>query len=162
LALIDLAADLGASAVGLNPLHALFDDRPAEPSPYFPNSRLFLNPLYIDLEAVPEFPGTKAAGPFDAIARLRSTEMGDYSGVAEAKLRALRLAYDHFRSAGIHDRHSGFERFRRAHGATLAKFACFEVLRRKFAMPWWEWPSPWRQPDATALDELRHTEESDI
>ena len=59
--LIDLAADLGASGIGLNPLHALFDDRAHEASPYFPNSRLFLNPLYIDVEAVPEFPGLAAA-----------------------------------------------------------------------------------------------------
>src|ERR1700756_2560691 len=43
LALIDLAADLGAAGIGLNPLHALFDER-AEPSPYAPNSRVFLNP----------------------------------------------------------------------------------------------------------------------
>ena len=57
LALVDLAAELGAAGVGLNPLHALFDDRPSEPSPYFASSRLFLNPIYIDPEAVPEFPG---------------------------------------------------------------------------------------------------------
>ena len=76
LALVDLAADLGASAVGLNPLHALFDDRPSEPSPYFPNSRLFLNPLYIDLEAVPEFPGLRAAGLEASIERAAEREHG--------------------------------------------------------------------------------------
>jgi 4-alpha-glucanotransferase len=162
LSLIDLAADLGASAIGLNPLHALFDDRPAEPSPYFPNSRLFLNPLYIDLDAVPEFPGAKRAGLVETIARLRTAEMMDYAAVAEAKLRALRLAYDHFRSHGARERRDGFERFRQAHGTTLAEFASFEVLRRKFAVPWWEWPLPWRQPDAAALDELRRTDDGGI
>ncbi len=43
--LLELASHLGADGVGLNPLHALFDDRPADCSPYSPNSRLFLNPL---------------------------------------------------------------------------------------------------------------------
>jgi 4-alpha-glucanotransferase len=32
-ALVDLAADLGAAGVGLNPLHALFDDRASDASP---------------------------------------------------------------------------------------------------------------------------------
>src|SRR5438067_4570237 len=39
LELIDVAADCGAAGIGLNPVHALFDE---EASPYFPNSRLFL------------------------------------------------------------------------------------------------------------------------
>src|SRR6188472_1355542 len=73
--LIDLAADVGASGIGLNPLHALFDGRAQEASPYFPNSRLFLNPLYIDVAAVPEFPGLKAAGLADAVERLRDTSI---------------------------------------------------------------------------------------
>jgi len=59
--LIDLAAGVGASGVGLNPLHAGFDDSAQEPSPYFPSSRLFLNSLYIDVEAIPEFPGIGSA-----------------------------------------------------------------------------------------------------
>ena len=162
LALVDLAADLGASAVGLNPLHALFDDRPSEPSPYFPNSRLFLNPLYIDLEAVPEFPGLRAAGLEASIERLRSESMVDYLAVADAKLRALKLTHDNFRRAGSVERRDAFDRFRRDRGYTLTKFACFEVMRRKFDGPWWEWPSPWRRADEDAVDRLRRAEEADV
>src|SRR5437763_2354758 len=78
LALIDLAADLGAAGIGLNPLHALFDDRAEELSPYYPNSRLFLNPLYIDVDAVPEFSEGAKAPLRPEIDRLRATDMLDY------------------------------------------------------------------------------------
>ena len=109
LKLIDLAADLGASGVGLNPLHALFDDRPSEPSPYFPNSRLFLNPLYIDLEAVPEFPGLRAARLESSINWLRDGSMVLYDAVSDAKMRALRLTHANFRQSGSPKRRLAFE-----------------------------------------------------
>jgi len=162
LSLVDHAADLGASAIGLNPLHALFDDRPTEPSPYFPSSRLFLNPLYIDLEAVPEFPGTKQTGLNETVAKLRSTNMIAYSAIAAAKLGALKCAYQNFRASGTPDRRDAFERFRQERGAILAKFASFEFLRRKLGVPWPEWPPLWRRPDGGAIAELRQSREGEL
>ncbi|MET0631921.1 MAG: 4-alpha-glucanotransferase [Xanthobacteraceae bacterium] len=162
LGLVELAADLGASGVGLNPLHALFDDRPSEPSPYFPNSRLFLNPLYIDLDAVPEFPGLRAAGLEAGVERLRGEGRVDYRAVADAKTRALRLAYGNFRQSGSSERRDAFDRFRRARGSVLLRFACFELLRRKLDAPWWEWPPPWRRVSDVALAGLRQTEEAEL
>jgi 4-alpha-glucanotransferase len=35
------------------------------------------------------------------------------------------------------------------------RFACFEVLRRKFNTAWWEWPAEWRQPDDARCAGLR-------
>ena len=90
----------GAAGVGLNPLHALFDDRASDASPYAPNSRLFLNPLYIDVGAMPEFPGLEAAGLEEEVERLRKQDIVDYDGVANAKMRALELAYEVFREEG--------------------------------------------------------------
>jgi 4-alpha-glucanotransferase len=157
-ALVDLAADLGAAGVGLNPLHALFEDRAADASPYAPNSRLFLNPLYIDVEAVPEFPGLKTAQLQEEIDRLRRLDIIDYEGVADAKMRALKLAYDAFLRHGTKERHAAFARFRDAGGSTLTRFACFEWLRRKFGHPWWEWPNAWRRVDDGNLAQIAQTE----
>ena len=56
LRLIDLAAEIGAGGIALNPIHALFDDRPEQISPYAPNSRLFINTLYIDVKRYRNFP----------------------------------------------------------------------------------------------------------
>jgi len=156
--LVDLAADLGAAGIGLNPLHALFDNRPSDASPYAPNSRLFLNPLYIDVDAIPEFPGLQAAGLQDEVERLRKHDIVDYDSVANAKMRALALAYEVFRRQGSVERRGAFDRFRQARGSTLVRFACFEWLRRRFGHPWWEWPQEWRRPDEHTFAALRRTE----
>jgi 4-alpha-glucanotransferase len=157
-ALVELAADIGAAGIGLNPLHALFDDRASDASPYAPNSRLFLNPLYIDVEAVPEFPGLKAARLHEEIDRLRRLHVVDYQGVADAKMSALKLAYEAFLRHGTKERREAFARFRDAGGSTLTRFACFEWLRRRFGHPWWEWPDAWRRVKDANLAQLRQTE----
>jgi 4-alpha-glucanotransferase len=85
--------------------------------------------------------------------------MVDYTAVVAAKQRALRLAYASFRTDGTRERRAAFESFRRARGEVLTRFSCFEVLRRKYGSPWWEWPEPWRRPNAAQLDRLRRDED---
>jgi 4-alpha-glucanotransferase len=150
--LIELAAALGADGVGLNPLHALFDDRPTDCSPYSPNSRLFLNALYIDVEKIPEYRWT-ADG--EAISHLREAPTVDYAGVAARKWRALRAAFATFCTEAAPGRREDLDKFRDERGPQLAHFACFEMLRHKFTGPWWEWPEEWRQPSEARLEELR-------
>jgi len=153
--LLELAGHLGADGVGLNPLHALFDDRPADCSPYSPNSRLFLNPLYIDVEKLAEFPPRVLAESSNTIVMLRASDIVDYAAVAELKWRALRLAFKKFRADPKRARQRDFEKFRAERAPLLSRFACFEVLRHKFNKPWWDWPKQWRQPDDVKLAKLR-------
>ena len=61
--------------------------------------------------------------------------------------RRLALAYDNFYSHGSDERRQQFDAFRRQRGPRLAAFAAFELLRRRFRQPWWEWPDEWRKPD---------------
>ena len=90
--LIELAGQLGADGVGLNPLHALFDDRPGDCSPYSPNSRLFLNALYIDVERAPGISarrrGQRCARQAEA-ERYRRLCRGRRTEMARAALRPL-------------------------------------------------------------------------
>jgi 4-alpha-glucanotransferase len=154
--LIALAAERGAAAIGLNPLHALFTDRADEPSPYSPNSRLYLNPLYIDVDAIAEFPGLAATGLQAAVETLRATDTIAYPRVAAAKLQALHLAHTSFRSSGSAERRADFESYRAEQSEALLRFACFEVLRRQnVPLPWAEWPQPWRNPARAQLEEFR-------
>jgi 4-alpha-glucanotransferase len=152
--LIDFAAALGAGGIGLNPLHVLFDDRPNDCSPYSPNSRLFLNPLYVDVEQLPELSPSDL--PEDCeIAALREGELIDYAAVAAIKWRALRAAFDKFSAAPKPGRREAFDAFRQQRAPLLERFACFEVLRHKFVVPWWDWTEEWRRPDDASCARLR-------
>ncbi|MEH2532070.1 4-alpha-glucanotransferase [Bradyrhizobium sp. AZCC 1588] len=151
--LIELADHLGADGVGLNPLHVLFDDRPGDCSPYSPNSRLFLNALYIDVEKLPEYQLDSETR--EALAPLRVRAVVDYVGVAGLKWRALRSAFAAFKANANPTRRQDFDKFRTECGTLLSHFACFEVLRHKFGKPWWEWPEEWRQPDDARCAALR-------
>lgn len=160
--LIALAAARGASAIGLNPLHALFPDRAEDASPYAPNSRLFLNPLYIDVEAVAEFPGVEAVGLGAEITALRAADLVAYARVARAKLSALHLAHRRFRKAATPERRADFDAYRQQYNELLMRFACFEVLRRRYApRPWSQWPDEWRRPDRARLVALRQQHDED-
>ena len=155
--LIPLAAKRGAAGIGLNPLHALLIDRAGGTSPYAPNSRIFLNPLYIDVGAVPEFPGAAAAGIDVGI--LRAGDLIDHAQVARAKFDGLRLAFEHFQTSGTGERRAEFDAYRREQGERLRRFACFEVLRARFGpMRWKDWPEPWRVPASQDLARLRGEE----
>lgn len=151
--IVRVAADVGAAAVGLNPLHALFLDRPQDISPYAPNSRCFLNPLYINVDAVADFSGREE---FESgIAATRAGELIDYGRIASLKLKALRQCYDRFRAGGLAHK-TNFEAFRREQGEALMRFSCFEVLKDQHAdIAWPQWPDSWRCPSVEDLWRFR-------
>ena len=164
-ALLDIVADLGCAGIGLNPLHAQFYDRPGcSGSPYSPNSRLFLNPLYIDVEAIEEFDRAHAVVRSPEIARLRDAELADYPSITTLKIAGLRAAYRSFAANGSDKRRADFAAYRAERGRPLECFAAFETLRQKHSDAWPEWPEEWRQPSDDALRRLResHPDELDF
>ena len=154
--LVRLAKQLGADGVGLNPLHVLFDNQPGDCSPYSPNSRLFLNPLYIDVEAIPEFSADLIPDAAATAARLREGNRVPYADMAALKWLGLRAAFGSFVTKASGVRRNEFDAFRAARAPLLSRFACFEVLRHRFTGPWWEWPPEWQQPDEAKCAELRN------
>ncbi|HYC49289.1 MAG TPA: 4-alpha-glucanotransferase, partial [Burkholderiales bacterium] len=154
----------GAGVVGVNPLHALFPHNPAHASPYSPSSRLFLNVIYIDVEAVPDtresaeaLAAMQGAHFQSALKGARSTELVDYPAVAGLKLPLLELAYRHFRKAHLEentDRGRAFRAFQDAGGERLRRQALFEALQEHFHREdrsiwgWPKWPEAYRRPDS--------------
>ena len=137
--LIELAHHLGADGVGLNPLHALFDDRPGDCSPYSPNSRLFLNALYVDPGKIPEF--RLNAATRDALAQTRAGDVVDYVAVAALKWRALRSAFDAFRRDATQGRRREFEKFRAGRAVIVA--LCLLDAAAQVQQTVVEWPEPY-------------------
>ncbi|SFU64982.1 malto-oligosyltrehalose synthase [Nitrosospira multiformis] len=162
--LVEFYASAGGSTLLLNPLHALFPDAPEHTSPYSPSSRTWFNPLYLDVEAIPEFAGCEEARSivlapeFQARLRaLRATEQVDYRSIAEAKSEVLVCLYRHFRSTHLAQntgRARAFRAFQAEHGEILRKQALFEALQEYFrtgdssVWGWRVWPKAYRDPAA--------------
>jgi len=147
---VELAADAGASYVGLNPLHAPHRSEPDAASPYAPTSRRFLNWLAIDVAALPEaqdpaIAATIASPEFRAqIELLRAQPLVDYNGVAECKDAILRRCFARFREMTAAA--SGFRDFIVAGGIALQRFAIFETLVERLGRDTQAWPRPYRDP----------------
>ena len=153
----------GASLIGLNPLHALFLEDPEQASPYSPASRLFLNPLYIDPAAIPEFvtcerligpmAGTGFAGKLE---HARTGPLVNYTAVAELKLETLGHLWRAFQRGAPPERRAAFAQFRTAGGLSLDRFCLFQALRDHHRQQsperadWRRWPRPLREPDSEA------------
>lgn len=169
-AVAEFAAESGAGIVGLNPLHALFPHNPAHCSPYSPSSRRFLNVLYVDPEAVPDFAecGTarKAVRAHRFQVRLRacrSAELVDYPELSALKLPVLEKLYAHFRRAHLEpgsERGRAFRAFQSERGRPLRRHALFEALQERFHKEdrsvhgWTGWPEAYRDPDAPEVREF--------
>jgi 4-alpha-glucanotransferase len=124
--LLAIVAKAGGAGIGLNPLHAL---TPGQASPYSPNSRRFLNTLYIDIEAIPEFTSVRNAQIDEAVERLRSTDIIDYAAIHDVKRRVLAAIFAAFDGAGDAERQKDFSSFRIEFGAALSQFTAFEASR---------------------------------
>ncbi|MGE5171436.1 MAG: 4-alpha-glucanotransferase [Rudaea sp.] len=153
---------VGADIVGVNPLHALFPHDPEHASPYSPSSRGFVNVLYLDVEAIPEFARCTAAREHvasaafqSALSALRAAPLVDYAGVARAKLPVLRLLHAQaWADAASSPAGRAFAEFKRAGGEALHRQALFDALQADFyardrsAWGWTAWPAAYRDPAA--------------
>jgi 4-alpha-glucanotransferase len=161
------AAGQGASAIGINPLHALFASQPDRFSPYSPSSRLYLNVIHIDIEAVPDFAtATEARRLFASpgfqtrLGVAQNAKLVDYPTVLALKVAALEACWKAFRAqhlATASPRGEAYWAFRRAGGQDLERYAVFEALQADFmardpAKAYWRlWPAEYRNPKSPAV-----------
>jgi 4-alpha-glucanotransferase len=174
-AFIDLAAAHGCDLVGLNPLHQMFLDDPEAASPYSPATRLFLNPIYIDVPAIPEWKQSPAAQSMFATSAFqerleacRAAPLVQYADVTSLKITALRHVYDTFINDAAQDRLDAFAAFRDDGGASLARASLFQVLRQHFSQSsphlayWRRWPADLQAAGSQAQREFADQHRAEI
>ncbi len=143
----------GAGFVLVNPLHAAAPTAPMEPSPYLPTSRRFVNPLYLRVEAIDEFPYVRHRGPIrrargEAQALARKAKRIDRDAAWKAKRAALESVYSVERSAG---RELAYAAYRRREGASLDDFATWCALAEEYGNDWHQWPEELQHPANPAV-----------
>lgn len=157
----DLAAgtaEMGASFLGLSPVHALFSADRSKISPYSPSSRLFLETIFIDPTVVPGFAEGSVASmledpsAIEHLSALRDAPLVDHAAVWDLKRPLLEVLWREFQGAG---NHIDFEEFRRSGGEALRAHATFEALSEHFRSEgrWWvgEWPEAFQNPHSVEV-----------
>jgi 4-alpha-glucanotransferase len=137
---------VGAEFVVINPLHASSPARPQQPSPYFPGSRCFLNPLYLSVERVPGAAHDDHLGELAAAGRtLNDERLIDRDRVWELKSAALERLFAAFTGA------PEFDAYVAERGETLQGFATFSALAERHGAAWQSWPSDLRDSRSAAV-----------
>lgn len=180
--LAPIAKDFGASLIGVNPLNALFSDCPQDASPYSSSARVFLNPLYVDTDAVPEadqslpYQEYKNSSRFiELLTYAKASEQVEYTYISEMKQTAMGFLFDTFKAVNfdadytpITARGQAFIDFCNEHGQKLVNFATFQTMRNVRiteglgADCWWNWQNGFEDPYTEKSEMFRHEYEGSI
>lgn len=142
---------VGADFVGVNPLHALLN-RGDDVSPYSPVSRLFRNPIYIDVARVPELrdasivrerlTSPELAAELDALRESASVRYEQVMAVKGIALDALHRGAEHG---------AEYDAFVAAHDPALTLFATWMTLAERHGSDWRRWPAELRDTNSAAV-----------
>ncbi len=169
------STEWGAQFVGVNPLHAV--GYPAgQVSPYSPWSRCFGNVIYLDVTAIPEWPGgagtevVRSATSLSLLSRFRGTELIPYREIYAHKMKVMhRLHAEFVRRHGDRDttRRSAYRSYLKEQGDLLREYATFITLYERLAdtrdlVDWRRWPREYQDPHSPAVRRFREANFRDV
>ena len=147
-----LAAWTGASGGGVvlvNPLHGVAPGVEQEPSPYYPASRRWRNPIYLRVEDVPGAGGVDFSGLATEGRGMNRDRRIDRNRVWRLKRAALTRIWEAVGAS------PDFERWAAGHGPTLEGWATWAALADEHGPDWRHWPTELRRPDGGAVGAWR-------
>lgn len=130
--LITLCSAHNMDYILLSPLHLLFADNPERASPYNPNNRMLLNPLYIAIELCEEHINNEKLvtlmqnNPY--LAQQTASKFIDYTQVSSFKYTLFRALFEQFLSHASTARREQFKQFCALHNEALATLAAKETM----------------------------------
>lgn len=136
----------GGTAVLLSPLHAPAPTTPQEPSPYYPSSRRWLNPLLIAVD-----------GDRPAELANQSAALIDRDRVWSAKRQALAERFEREAPDRTGDQRgpdTAWRGWARAQGSELWQYATWCALADRHGACWQQWPAELRHPAGSAVADL--------
>ena len=143
---------LGGGVVMVNPMVAPTPVLPIEPSPYYPSSRRFANPLFLRVEEVPGWERLEA-GTRERLGNagraLNATRRIDRDAIFKLKMEALEAIFADFERQGGQE--DGFDWFRRGKGQALIDFATYCAIAELHGKDWRAWPAGLRRPDSEGV-----------
>lgn len=168
----------GNDFIGLNPLHALYPLLPQDCSPYSPNSRLWLNTLYVALDETPEYQHSQVAQELVAsptfqqqLTACRAANDVDYPAVAALKAQVATILYQAFKNQELAKnsaRAQEFQAFLQQGGDSLKQMAIFKVLQGTLfwqdntMAAWQQFPAEYQNPQSNAVQQFATTHAEQI
>ena len=156
-----IAADAGADVIGLNPLNVLSHDFPENASPYASISRLFLNPIYIDVEKVEGFNESLKNKYAKQIEALKKTNLIDYTNVYHLKIKILYELFEKKKKPS-----KAFENFKKEKGDALHLFALYQAIYQDKCHSiwggWQAWPKGLKNQNPMDIAIFEQTHEREI
>lgn len=149
-------AELGGDFLMVNPMHAVAPGTPQQPSPYYPATRRFRNPIYLSVRDVP---GADAADLADLAAQGRALNLVplvDRDRVWLLKRAALEAIFQAAPPG------ADFRRWQAGQGQGLAEFATWCALADRHGSTWREWPDEVRRPDGPGIGEFADSARAEI
>ena len=125
---VKIASQSGADIIGVNPLNVLCHDFPENASPYQSISRLFLNPIYIDVEKVPEYQQNDKDQILGLLSEIKQENLINYSKIYPLKIKILEKCFTRFQSGNDKDRQKAFKDFCKEKGDDLERLALFQAI----------------------------------
>ena len=154
---ISLCAKNGADVIGLNPLNVLAHDFPEDASPYSSVSRLFLNPIYIDVENVPGFDIICDRFLQQEIEAAKVGELIDYTKVYELKIKVLEKLFNRMQKYGQY--YDALQKFKQEKGHDLDMLATYQALchvqLKSASGGWHTWEKNLQNPQSLKVAEFK-------